>query len=46
MNVMFGFAVQLKKDIPSDLSTREFILFLGIPFLMYWLGISWQFIVV
>lgn len=35
MNVMFGFAIQLKKDIPSDLSTREFILFLGIPFLMY-----------
>lgn len=46
MNVMFGFAIQLKKDIPSDLSTREFILFLGIPFLMYWLGISWQFIVI
>jgi hypothetical protein len=25
-----------------DLTTREFILFLGIPFIMYWLGISWQ----
>ena len=46
MNVMFGFSTQLKKSIPADLSTREFILFIGIPFLMYWLGISWQFIVV
>lgn len=42
MNMMFGFSNRLHTTIPADLSTREFILFTGIPFLMYWLGISWQ----
>jgi len=42
MNMMFGFSNRLHSIIPADLSTREFILFTGIPFLMYWLGISWQ----
>jgi len=40
MNVMFGFSGQALKIIPVDVSTREFILFLGIPALMYWLGVS------
>jgi hypothetical protein len=30
------------KTLPADVSTREFILFIGIPLLMYWLGIAWQ----
>lgn len=42
MNMMFGFSISLLKILPADLSLREGILFLGIPLLMYWLGISWQ----
>jgi hypothetical protein len=42
MNMMFGFSSRLMNVIPVDLSTRELLLFLGIPTLMYWLGISWQ----
>lgn len=42
MNAMFGFSTQLMRTLPLDVSTREFILFLGIPILMYWLGVSWQ----
>lgn len=42
MNMMFGFSSRLMKTIPTDLSSRELILFLGVPALMYWLGISWQ----
>ena len=42
MNMMFGFSNKLFLKLPVDLSSREFILFLGIPSIMYWLGISWQ----
>ena len=35
LNAMFGFSNYLKLRIPSDLSTRESLLFFGIPFLMY-----------
>jgi NADH:ubiquinone oxidoreductase subunit 4 (subunit M) len=42
MNALFGFSTSLSYRIPVDLSTREFILFLGVPVLMYWLGFSWQ----
>jgi len=42
MNAMFGFSSLLLKSLPMDVSLREFILFTGIPVLMYWLGISWQ----
>jgi hypothetical protein len=41
MNALFGYSTLLLRTIPVDLSTREFILFLGVPTLMYWLGISW-----
>jgi len=40
INLMFGFSFFLKKKLPTDLTLREFILFIGIPFLMYWLGVS------
>jgi hypothetical protein len=46
MNLMFGFSTALVKKIPTDLSTRECILFFGIPLLMYWLGISWQSLII
>ena len=42
MNMMFGFSDKLLKRLPSDVSTREFILFVSVPALMYWLGIAWQ----
>ena len=42
MNMMFGFSNKLFLKLPVDLSSREFILFTGIPLLMYWLGVSWQ----
>jgi hypothetical protein len=46
VNLLFGFSTQLFNKIPVDLSSRELVLFLGIPFLMYWMGISWQAFVV
>ena len=46
MNVMFGFSQTLTVKIPVDLSTREFIVFMSTPLLMYWLGISWQALVI
>jgi len=45
LNVMFGFSYSFVSTLPMDLSTREFILFLGVIVLMYWLGISWQFFI-
>lgn len=40
MNIMFGFSYSLSKTLPSDLSSREFMLFSGVAILMYWLGVS------
>jgi hypothetical protein len=42
LNLMFGFSFLLSRNVPMDLSKREFILFSGVIILMYWLGISWQ----
>ena len=46
MNALFGFSKRFFVRLPADLSYRELILFLGLPLLMYWLGISWQALVV
>jgi NADH-quinone oxidoreductase subunit M len=46
MNIMFGFSYSLSKTLPSDLSSREFMLFSGVAILMYWLGVSWQSLVI
>lgn len=46
MNVMFGYSQTLTKKIPTDLSVREFTVFISISLLMYWLGISWQALVI
>jgi hypothetical protein len=46
MNVMFGFSNFLNNKISIDLTTRESLLFFGIPTLMYWLGLSWQFLII
>jgi hypothetical protein len=37
---MFGCSYSFTTTVPVDLSTREFTLFAGVIFLMYWLGIS------
>lgn len=46
MNLMFGFSKHLSKTLPLDLTSREFLLFSFISFLMFWLGISWQSLVI
>lgn len=46
MNVMFGYSNTLSKKIPTDLSVREFTVFMSVSLLMYWLGISWQALVI
>lgn len=42
VNLMFGKSKSLNSALPVDLSSRELILFIGLPFLMYWLGAAWQ----
>lgn len=42
VNLMFGKSKSLNNKLPVDLSSRELILFIGLPFLMYWLGGAWQ----
>jgi NADH:ubiquinone oxidoreductase subunit 4 (subunit M) len=42
VNLMFGKSKAFVRSAPADLTTRESILFFGVPGLMYWLGISWQ----
>ena len=42
MNVIFGYSTSLTKSLPTDLSSRELLIFSSVSVLMYWLGISWQ----
>jgi len=46
MNTMFGFSHALSAKLPVDLSSRELTLFSGVSLLMYWLGVSWQALVI
>ena len=46
MNLMFGFSKSLSTRVPSDLTSREFLVFSFISVIMYWLGVSWQALVV
>ena len=46
MNVMFGFSFFLSKKAPTDLTSRELLVFSSVAILMYWLGISWQALVI
>ena len=46
MNLMFGFSSAFQLQAPADLSSRESLLFFGVPLLMYWLGISWQSLII
>ena len=42
MNALFGSSNFFLKKLPLDLNSREFIIFNGLIFLMFWLGITWQ----
>ena len=42
MNVLFGSSAHLLKTIPADLTSRELLLYGGLIFLMFWLGLTWQ----
>ena len=42
VNVLFGSSIYLLKRLPTDLSSKELIIYLGLLLLMFWLGFSWQ----
>ena len=42
INVLFGLSNNINQKIPSDLNSKELILYFGITILMFWLGFSWQ----
>ena len=42
MMVLFGNSTFLSRKIPTDLNSRELILYLSLVLLMIWLGVSWQ----
>lgn len=42
INLMFSKSLFFSKYLPVDLTSREFLLFVFIPLLMFWLGFSWQ----
>ena len=42
MNIMFGFSNIFLRKAPTDLSTRELLIFSSMSILMYWLGLIWQ----
>lgn len=46
MNLMFGFSKSLSTRIPADLTSRELLVFTFISFLLYWLGVSWQALII
>ena len=40
VNVLFGSSIYLLKRLPTDLSSKELIIYLGLLLLMFWLGFS------
>lgn len=42
MNVLFGSSIHMLKQLPADLTSRELLLYGGLIFLMFWLGLTWQ----
>lgn len=42
VNVLFGLSTTINKQLPIDTNSKEFILYLGIILLMFWLGMTWQ----
>ena len=42
MNTLFGSSIYFFKEIPLDLTKKEFLLLNGNCILLFWLGITWQ----
>jgi hypothetical protein len=42
MNTLFGSSTHFLKTLPSDLNSREVLLYGGLIILMFWLGVTWQ----
>lgn len=42
INVLFGLSATIYKTIPLDLNSKEWLIYFGIIFLMFWLGVTWQ----
>lgn len=42
MNVLFGASSCFNRTIPADLTSREALLYVGLLFQMFWLGVTWQ----
>lgn len=41
-NVLFGMSIHFVRRLPVDLVGKELVVYGGLVFLMFWLGISWQ----
>jgi len=46
MNIMFGCSNFYKKQLPIDITIREFILFMSMSILIFWLGFVLQTVIV
>lgn len=42
INILFGLSSNINKKIPLDLNSKEFLLYLNLILIMFWLGLSWQ----
>jgi NADH:ubiquinone oxidoreductase subunit 4 (subunit M) len=42
MNALFGSSSHLLRRLPLDLASKELLIYGGLIILMFWLGVSWQ----
>lgn len=42
MNVLFGASVNFNRELPTDLSSKELLVYTSLLFIMFWLGANWQ----
>ena len=42
VNVLFGISLAFLRTIPTDLSSKEILIFSTLVLLMFWLGFTWQ----
>ncbi len=42
VNVLFGLSINIFKQVPLDLNSKELIIYGGLILLMFWLGFTWQ----
>lgn len=42
VSALFSYSFLLNRSIPLDITRRESFLFMGIPILLYWLGVTWN----